>query len=180
MYLTQSSLELIIFQLDRDDINWTSNIIELLTFLSALFTLLLAYFAFQYTKKEFRLHLEKEQSETLSHYNERYSSDENIKIVINYLLWDSGLKISSQPPINDFNKEMFLRFFEELQYAIEKKSLTKEIVYEMFAHYAIKAFDKGTDFVEDINEFYWYRFRTFAISMKKIDKTKNKKLKKSH
>ena len=172
--------------------DWCSFTIEVLTLLISIVMAVLAGWAFVYTKREYGLHLAKEQADTLSRYNERYSSDENIAEVVKYLLEKEDVKKKSKdkcdsqkqddnpPPKveikipSTFQKEMFLRFFEELQYTIEQKTIDEQLAYDMFAHYAIKAFDESKNFVDDLNDDCWKRFRLFAKRMKKIKKVRKK------
>ena len=152
--------------------DWCSSIIGILTFVATLFTLILAWAAFSYTKREYSLHLAKGQSETLSHFNERYSSDKNIEKVVTYYI----NKIENTPHITEptiFEKEMFLRFFEELQYAIEQNAISKDMAFYMFSYYAIKAYEEGDDFVNDMHKGNWKRFCKFAKDMLQI-KNKSK------
>lgn len=153
------------------DTNWCSFAIEVLTFLVSVVMAILAGWAFVYTKREYSLHLAKEQANTLSHYNERYSSDENISKVVTYFIQKMERTSNITNPTT-FEKEMFLRFFEELQFAIEQKAISKKIAYEMFSYYAIKAYEEGKLFVEDMFDGNWNRFCLFAKEMKRI---KNKR-----
>ena len=68
---------------------------------------------------------------------------------------------------------MFLRFFEELQYAIEQKSLSKEIVYDMFSYYAIEAYKEKENFYKNEEENNWLRFKTFAESMLELQNNRS-------
>lgn len=172
----QSLLEIqqyLLTNVDSDN-DWCSKIIEFLTFIATLFTSIIAWAAFTYTKREYGLHLAKEQADSLSHYNERYSSDENISKVVTYFIQKMERTSNISIPTT-FEKEMFLRFFEELQFALEQKAISKEMAYEMFAYYAIKAYDEGKLFVDDMFDGNWKRFCLFAKEMKRIEnKVKHK------
>ena len=63
---------------------------------------------------------------------------------------------------------MFLRFFEELQYAIEKRAISEELAYDMFAYYAIEAYEIKDEFFDEKDEKYWLRFCAFVNRMKKF------------
>ena len=66
-----------------------------------------------------------------------------------------------------------MRFFEELQYAIEQKRLSKQIVYDMFAYYALEVDKMGEKFVEDYHHSSWIRFRRFVKEMKQVKNNHN-------
>ena len=69
--------------------------------------------------------------------------------------------------IND--KEMFLRFFEELSYAIKERSIREERACYYFGYYAVIAYLMGKDFVSDLeNRGVWSEFEEFAENMNDI------------
>ena len=74
--------------------------------------------------------------------------------------------------LNDL--EMFMRFFEELQYVIEQKGLSKEITFDMFSFYALEAKPLLENCTEDYKKENWKRFRTFVEDMECIKKERNK------
>lgn len=158
--------------------DWMSSILDCLSIVVAIITATatgitayIAYKALIYAKKEYELQKRIKESETLSAYNQRYSTDQHISNVI--CSFYKKTRDCSKLELND--KEMFLRFFEELQLTIERGGLSKEIVYDMFAYYAIKVADKGEEFVKDYNTENWRRFRLFAESMKAIEKKRNQR-----
>ena len=82
-----------------------------------------------------------------------------------------GISIN-QKADKTYRHEMFLRFFEELQIAIENKALSPEIVCYMFSYYAIVA-DRCDKFVSDYNDHQtWKKFKEFVKDMKKIAQQK--------
>ena len=145
-------------------LDYISCVMGILSVIITGITAYIALAAFQYTKKEFSLYQEKEKSEILSAFNERYSTDCNIKAVVTYLNKIDEFPISEP---STFQKEMFLRFFEELQYAIEKKVISEELVYDMFAYYALKAYDIKFKFYNEEDEINWLRFNAFIRCMNK-------------
>lgn len=151
-------------------INCLSIVVAIITAIATGITTYIAYKALIYAKKEYELQKKIKESETLATYNQRYSTDQHIDNVIKYL---NGSLKNKKLTIND--KEMFLRFFEELEYTIENEGLQENIVYDMFAYYAIKVADKGTDFVKDYKTENWRRFNDFVKRMKKIQYKKKVK-----
>lgn len=156
----------------RTNIECSINICDVITCIATVVTTVIAVWAFKYTREQYNRYLEKEQSDTLSHYNERYSRDLNIKKVVKYLI-DKKDNPNNEYTLNTFEKEMFLRFFEELQYAIEQKSLSKEIVYDMFSYYAIEAYKEKENFYKNEEENNWLRFKTFAESMLELQNNRS-------
>lgn len=164
-------------------LNSLNILIALMTAIATIFTAIISYMALSYARKEYKAHKQREESEVLSSFNERYSTDDHIAKVLDYLIDPSNNKrfhdvgissttdISTPPSVND--KEMFMRFFEELQYAIEQKRLTKQIVYDMFAYYALEVDKMGEKFVEDYHHSSWIRFRRFVKEMKQIKNNHN-------
>ena len=74
---------------------------------------------------------------------------------------------SKNVSIND--KEMFLRFFEELSYAIKERSIHEERACYYFGYYAVVAYLMGKDFVSELeNEGIWGEFKEFANNMNDI------------
>lgn len=173
---------------ENETFDYCSFIVEALTFLVSVFSLVVSVIAISFVKREYNLHKQAEMANTLSRYNERYCADEHIERTVNFLSkyhdaknaekhkyysrkeilsivkrWDSS---------SSMDKEIFLRFFEELQYSITQRALDKDVVYDMFSYYAIVAYELGNDFVEDFNDRCWQTFRVFAKSMIQIRKKK--------
>lgn len=141
--------------------------------------------AFIYARKEYRLHRKREKAETIARFNERYSNDKNIEAVVKLLMNEKNGEEKAKDGLRDkslnYQKEMFLRFFEELQIFMEAGSLDTKLVYDTFAHYALKAFEKGTGFYEEltseklseVSKGDWYRFGKFINEMKKYENDKS-------
>lgn len=158
--------------------DWMSSLLDCLSIVVAIITAIatgitayIAYKALMYAKKEYELQKRIKESETLSAYNQRYSTDQHISKVL-YSFQQTPYDFSKLK-VND--KEMFLRFFEELQLTIENGGLPEEVIYDMFAYYAIKADDEGRKFVDDYETENWTRFRRFAKRMKAIKKKRNQR-----
>lgn len=136
-----------------------------------------------YAVIEYRLHKKERKAEILSNYNSRYSTEEYIKRVIKFLHKNHGIGEKEVEEIKEiFNKnkklslndlEMFMRFFEELQYSIEQKGLSKEITFDMFSFYALEAKPLLEACIEDYQNENWERFRNFVKNMECIKKERN-------
>lgn len=135
--------------------------------------ILLSLLSILWIIKEYYAYKRREEANVLSSFNQRYSTDKNIQAVVEYLMMYEDIRNKKgftypMPSPTPFQKELFLRFFEELQIAIENKSLPKDKAYDMFAHYALEA-DKELNFVADIKDDCWKRFHSFINEMKKIE-----------
>lgn len=89
------------------------------------------------------------------------------------ILNDKGEIVGADPIRFYYNpgiheKEMFMRFFEELYLHIDNKSLDKEQVCLLFSYYAIK-FDEIKEFRLDITDYY------SKVELEKRGKTDDKK-----
>lgn len=118
---------------------------------------------------EYDEHKKRERAATFSEYNKRYSEDENIKAVTRYLICflehhEIGDNHTEMPSV--YQKEMFLRFFEELEFQMQQGRLTENEVTKFFAYYAVAAaMDK--EFLKDTelgkkNYKVWENYRNFV------------------
>ena len=172
----------------------------------AIFTMISAIVAAStacYAIKQYKRHLQDEHTKLLCEYNYRYSNDSNIRTVIEWMLRVAdtdeygdinGVKSNCYfyaPGIN--TKELFMRFFEELNLQMEKKNLKSKEVFDLFAYYALR-FHEYKDFRLDIDdyktneelndisddktrkkmEYRWHNFRSFIGKMKEEENKLNK------
>ena len=134
-----------------------------------------------YTINEYRAHKDRRKADVLASFNNRYMESQSVKRVLEDLiaLDDKNtckfcISENSMTCVNVINdRELFLRFFEELNYAIESDSIDKETVFDLFAYYALKADKLGKRFVSDYEEGdNWKTFKSFCKKMKKIKRRK--------
>ena len=146
-----------------------AQVVEVIVTFSAL---VFAYF-------QYRLHQKTNKYETYSKMNERYCSDKAIQKVLDCMLKSYDKKgefdinifkdISTKSNLSDNDKEMFLRFFEELNYAVEKRAIGIEDACYFFGYYAIVAYLMEEDFVSDFScGGMWIGFKELAKEMKDI------------
>ena len=152
-------------------------------------TAVIALVACWYSKKEYDSHKEREKAATLAKYNERYATDPNIQKVTNYLLWRSdnqtlGVKPDKvlyggkdeddiKPTKNQV--ELFMRFYEELQLAIDAGRIDVDSANNLFAYYAHELPRIGNDLLpEDYNpnEGMWRNFQRFIQQTNQPNKIK--------
>lgn len=173
-----------------------SFIVELLSYFSTFLTVTIGAYAVWFAKKEYLLHKKEEKARTLAQYNERYSSNEHLLIVVEYLWEIQNRKEEYEKKLLDkknykeiqneieiecknnkkarlkipteHDKELFLRFFEEMQYSIEQETLDEEQVKDLFYYYAKIANDMGCDFVDDFDKNCWRKFKVFIKNMKYV------------
>ncbi len=136
---------------------------EIISFLLAIFTLCITYC-------EYNNHVKKRQAEVLSEYNHRYCENEDFKKIIKELIEYEDNAITKEDFLGEINnievvyqREMFMRFFEELQIQIEEKNLDKEQTFILFRWYASVVNKIGTSFVSDYDkEKCWETFKKFV------------------
>lgn len=133
-------------------------------------SIILASLTLMGTIYEYQAHRKRVKAEVLGQYNERYSRDEHVNNVVDYIIrYMDGKAIFRLPTTHD--AEMFMRFFEEMQIQIEEDRLVEEQVYELFAYYAI-AFDVNDNIRRNlgINDYEkdnwtWNSFKKFTSRM---------------
>lgn len=147
--------------LDSDNCN-TISLYESFCILTGLVTLYIAYI-------EYQLHKERQMADTLSEYNKRYSENETFKGIIIELIRHEDDEIGNDDILKGtedaqivYNRELFMRFFEELQIQIEKGNLERSLVHELFGWYAKKVEQLGENFVSDYEKDCWTTFKCFV------------------
>ena len=127
-----------------------------------------------YAVVEHQNHKDEEKTKILCEYNYRYSTDKNISKVVRWILKvaktdkdgviiDIDLEMSSTRP-DIYDKEIFMRFFEELQTMIDEGLMNPKDASNMFGFYA-KQFHKYSKLRTDITDYdtdLWEKFRKFA------------------
>ena len=169
---------------------------KLLSVLVSLGTLSATLFVALYGVIEYENHKAEQRIKLLCEYNQRYSTDRNIESVVTWMLKiaqvDRDGKIVGANPDRTFicrpevhQKEMFMRFFEELYLHIKSGNIKREDACKLFSYYAIE-FDKHEGFRFDITDYksskqlddmeegeakkyslYWSNYRCFVDDMKK-------------
>lgn len=147
--------------------DWLPNVINSITAIATLFMALIAGLALVVSIKEYREYRRREKTECLSKYNERYTTDPYVKNVVTYLINSSNNNHPDIPPLHE--REMFLRFFEELMIAIETNVLDRRIVKNMFSYYA-EDYASRSDLMKEHEPEDWTRFICFVEIMKNTPK----------
>lgn len=153
--------------------------LEDMAHLATLVTSCITIIALMYTELEYKNHVKQTKISVLSKYNERYCNSPEIARVIKYIMkcldYNDGEchinpeKIRTyQEMCEEHDKEVFMRFFEEIQISIDNALLDTRYVKKMFAFYAEKAGEMRTEFVDDYEKDYWYDFRRFVENMNKL------------
>lgn len=152
------------------------NISQFLICLGTIAMPLIAMVALWYSRREYKNHREQTRISVLGQYNERYSTSPEINRVIAFLIDKTNNnsacvqetdKELAAATIRD--RELFMRFFGELQIAIRKGLVDQKYAKVMFGYYAVEAANLGKEFVDDYDEPYWSLFREFAESMRQLD-----------
>ena len=123
-----------------------------------------------YTYLKYNDYREREKAEVLGQYNERYSRDEHVNKVVNYLISHIERKKSEKPSTH--NMEMFMRFFEEMKLQIDKGRLNLKDVEELFSYYPMYLDAKPgllkTLGIDDYDSNNWKSFHEFVELMAKF------------
>lgn len=130
----------------------------------SLCTFLLALVAALYSRREYKSHI-------FSEYNKRYSEDGKITKVVEFIIrnmFNTHCVYGMSVPTTH-EKEIFMRFFEEIERRIQYNSMDEDVAIDMFAYYAV-VFAMKENLRQDIDDFYdessWEYFHSF------IDRTK--------
>lgn len=108
-------------------------------------TAVIAMLAFVLSVSEYCVNKDFKEVQVLSEYNMRYTSDPNIIKVVKYLNYiDEHGKINNLPRVvpSNYEVEMFMRFFEELELQICCGRLKEKDVLDLFIYYAKKLDDE--------------------------------------
>lgn len=106
-----------------------SAIVASLSLVVTIITVIIAY-------REYKKIRKKEKCDILTKYNERYTNDPSIRIVIDSYL---DKKTEKRPTVNE--KELFLRFFEELEVMIIEDYISEKHVHDFFSYYFLVLWD---------------------------------------
>lgn len=103
-------------------------------------TLVLTFASIFVAFREYRSYKRDKQSEVLFNYNERYENSPSIRLVVRYCT-----DVCSENP-SVYDKEMFLRFFEELEMMIQAKYLKEKDVLDYFSFYFLLLWTREDSF----------------------------------
>ena len=114
------------------------------------------------------------KTEVFIRYSSKYSMSPEVSAVVKYLEHLEGLnhKLIITPPDNH-EIEIFMHYFEEIEYPIEGGIMDEEMVYEMFSYYLF-VFEKNREKfnITDYEGDSWNRFRHLLIRIKSIQARK--------
>ena len=128
-----------------------------------------------YTYSQYRGYRKRIKAEVLGQYNERYSRDEHLNKVVDYIIhYIDNNVVNPLPSVHD--AEMFMRFFEEMEIQIKENRMDEQQVKQLFSFYAIKLGEdecirKELGIVDYDNSDNWEGFKSFVERMKRIDNT---------
>lgn len=141
-----------------------SNIANVIVALCAVIGII--YSAFEYCNYK-----QRERWKTFSEYSTRYANDENIEAVTQFLIeFIEGKEHKKELTTNQ--KEMFMRFFEELELQIENDRLDQDTVKDFFVYYAVAA-AVCPEFMNDVfieREGLWEHYKRIVKRYKDIRK----------
>ena len=112
-------------------------------------SLILTAIGLIYAICQYNTHVGEVKTQLLLKYNERYMSDITITKVVNYIV-KQNINVSEIPTLHE--KELFMRFFEELYILIEDGQLPKDKVYYLFSYYLL-AFHRNANLRSDVEDY---------------------------
>ena len=140
---------------------------------ASVITAIISLLAFIVAWMEYNSRLDSMKAQVFSEYNKRYSEDPNIvKVVkfLNYIDTDGTLNNPPRGKPSNYEVEMFMRFFEELELQIQYGRLNEKDVLETFVYYANKLHENENlrSFlgVTDYNK-NWSRFNNLMKRIKR-------------
>lgn len=139
---------------------------DLALLLTPLITLLTVIIAF----REYYRKRKQDKIELFIKYNARFCINEDVMRVTKYLEKYVGLNHHGEVYTpDDHQVEMFMRYFEELEFLIESGAIDEEIVSYMFSYYVFE-FEKRKDEWKNVGyeEEGWRVFRNFVNRMHRI------------
>ncbi len=143
-------------------------------------TFSLALISLTFTVCEYIRKRESDKANILLSYNKRFVSDETIQKVIVYAqeIDENRGKPSfdstslTAPKQSEFC--LFVRFYEELQTAIDANGFNKENICRLYAYYAIEVYNNHKDKIGNVDkDESWFLFRKFCKDMIKEEQKLN-------
>ena len=150
-----------------------SNWAEIIKIIIAIIALGISAYTVRVSLKQFRLYKERERSKIFSKLNEMYLSNQEVQAVVKYLTIDKPTKEQAKEP-DEYQTELFLRFFEEVCVYMKSDSIEPEQVDKLFGYYLKEIFnsDKGKALIKKCKYqvCYWEYLVEFKNIMSKINK----------
>lgn len=126
--------------------NWSDVLQSLATCISALvasLSFVVTVLTVWYAQKEYKRMAKDKKNEVFMRYNQRYEENKYIRKIIRYCT----IERSAAPTVHE--KEMFLRFFEELERMIKSEYLSENDVCEYFSYYFLLLWNDDKNFFWD-------------------------------
>ncbi|MDE5608466.1 MAG: hypothetical protein K2I64_06000 [Muribaculaceae bacterium] len=100
-------------------------------------TAMIAVIAVFLTSCEYKAHVERDKFQALSEFNQRFMTDKTLVKVTKWLSNKSTSEETASPEETptDYDFEIYGRFGEELEIAIQKDYLSEQNVYDLFWYY---------------------------------------------
>lgn len=102
-----------------------------------------------YAYREYKRSLKDKRSEVFMKYNQRYEENEHIQRIVKYCTIEG----ENNPP-TVYDKELFLRFHEELERMIKADYISEDDVCEFFAYYFVLLWNDDKHFFWDQEMLY--------------------------
>ena len=108
--------------------------------------------------------------EVFIRYCSKYSMSPEVSAVVKYLEHLDGLKHKNAiVPPDSHDIEIFMHYFEEIEYLIDGGIMDEKMVYEMFSYYLFVFEKNRKEFnITDYDSDSWRKFRHLLIRIKSI------------
>ena len=142
-------------------------ILEILGFVVTIISLIIAFWQYSLYKRQMRI-------EQLSKYSARFCKNSSTIALAKYLNSADDGKLTDKEKIPDnYDIEIFMRYFEELELLIRAKSIDEKLVSYMYSHYIIKFDDLKTKWSKvKYSSDKWKIFRELVSRMRRIKEDK--------
>lgn len=120
--------------------------------------------AFSYYKYK-----EEQRVKMTASYNKEYRTDSRIQEVLRFLIEHSEQEHEPRIDAETINqREMFLRFFEEIQYLIDQNLIEEKQAYDLFGYYANEAWKMKDAFIPNFGDELdnWEKLNSFIKGYK--------------
>ena len=124
-----------------------------------------------------RIMVKQLKAEVFIRYSSKYAISPEVTAVIKYLEHIDGLKHKQTiVPPDSHDIEIFMHYFEEIEYLLDARIMDEQMVYEMFSYYLFVFENNVEKFdITDYKSDSWSKFHHLLIRMKTVHARNNKK-----
>ena len=151
--------------------------LDTITNVAEIIIALAAVFGIFFNIKQQRTMMKQIKTEVFIRYCSKYPMNKEVSNVVKYLEEIEGLNHNSTVANPDgHDVEIFMRFFEEIEYHIRAKIMDEQMVYDMFSYYLF-VFEKNKEKfnITDYDSDSWSYYRNIVKRLENIKRKREKK-----